>query len=132
MSERRPYRRAQIPLWWAKKPYRGYTIRELTGVGVALYALVLLGGVAALARGREAYESWLAFLASPCGLALHAFLLAVMLWHAVTWFQTLPKTQPKLFIGEKAVPQRTMTNAATLAAVLCWILVLLLYAWRMS
>ena len=42
MSERRPYMRAQPRDWWAHKPYLGYTLRELTGAGVALYGGILL------------------------------------------------------------------------------------------
>src|SRR5271165_3731617 len=127
MSEqRRPYRRPMQSLWWAAKPYRGYTIRELTGVGVALYGLVLLAGLAALAAGRDRFESYMDFLAGGWSLLLHLVLLAVMLWHAVTWFQTLPKTMPKLFIAGKVMPQRRMTAVALLAAILCWGLTLAL------
>jgi fumarate reductase subunit C len=49
MSERRPYVRAQPRDWWARKPYLGYTLRELTGVGVVVYGGILLAGLISLA-----------------------------------------------------------------------------------
>jgi fumarate reductase subunit C len=126
MSERRPYRRAMTPFWWARKPYRAYTIRELTGVVVAAYALILLWGLIALARGAEHYDAFLACLRGRGSMALHGFLLLGTLWHAVTWFQTLPKTMPKVFISGKVLPQKTMTNGALLVAALCWVALLAL------
>jgi fumarate reductase subunit C len=124
MSERRPYRRPQPPYWWAAKPYRAYTLRELTGVFVALYALVLLAGLVALERGPDAFAAYGAIMRSPGAVILHLVLLLFMLWHAVTWFQTLPKTQPKIIIGGRIVPPGRVTAVAQLAAALCWLLLL--------
>ncbi len=54
MSERRPYRRPMDPKWWwAPGPYRAYTLRELTGVAVALYGAVLFFGLVSLAGGPD-------------------------------------------------------------------------------
>ena len=119
MSERRPYVRPQRRFWWARRPYRGYTLRELSGVGVAVYGGVLLAGLAALSQGPDSYQAYLTWLGGPVSIALHLLLLAAMLLHAVTWFQTLPKTMPRLVLGGKAVPQRTLTLAALAAAVFC-------------
>jgi fumarate reductase subunit C len=38
-------------------------VRELTGVAIAGYGLVLLAGIICLARGEAAYKAWLDFLA---------------------------------------------------------------------
>ena len=54
MNERRPYRRPMNPKWWAQPPYRAYTLRELSGVAVALYGVVLFAGLVSLARGPDA------------------------------------------------------------------------------
>src|SRR5947207_740916 len=63
MSERRPFTPVQSRTWWAHKPYLAYTIRELSGVAVALYGGILLAGLVCLWRGPEAY----AVYSSPVG-----------------------------------------------------------------
>ncbi len=134
MSELRPYLRAQPRYWWAQAPYRAYTIRELCGVVLAIYAAILLAGLIFLARGPEAYEAYRQFLASPWSLLIHLVLLVATLWHAWTWFQILPKTMPKLMRRGTPVRQSTMTKAAMLLAVVCSILLLasaaVVGAWR--
>jgi len=124
MSEWRPYHRAQPRYWWAKPPYRAYTIRELCGVALAIYAAILLAGLICLARGPEAFETYRQFLASPWALFIHLLLLAATLWHMWTWFQILPKTLPKLVWRGYLIRQDMMSRVATLLAVGCSILVL--------
>jgi fumarate reductase subunit C len=124
MSERRPYLRAQPRYWWARSPYRAYTIRELCGVALAIYASILLVGLICLARGPEAYEAYRQFLASPWSLLIHLVLLASILWHVWTWFQILPKTMPKLVWHGTLVRQTTMTWVAMLLAGVCSFLLL--------
>lgn len=124
MSERRPFRRAQPSDWWARPPYLAYTLRELTGAGIALYGAILFAGLVALWRGPEAFAAYTQWLASPWSLALHLALLAVMLWHVVTWFQILPKTMPKLVLHGRLVAQQHITTAALVVGALCSILLL--------
>jgi succinate dehydrogenase subunit C len=119
MSERRPFHRPQPRHWWAHKPYLAYTLRELSGVAVALYAAILLAGLICLWRGPEAYAIYLRLLRSDASLVVHLVLLAGMLWHVLTWFQILPKTMPKLIVGGRQVPQRQVTAIALLVAVVC-------------
>lgn len=119
MNERKPYIRPQRRFWWARWPYRAYTLRELSGVCVALYGGLLLAGITALWLGPKPYAAFLAWLASPGSAALHLFLLAAMLLHCVTWFQTLPKTMPRLILRGRLVPQKLLTSAAILAAAAC-------------
>lgn len=128
MSERRPYLRPQPRHWWAHRPYRAYTIREMSGVALALYAAILLAGLVCLVRGPEAFESYRRFLASPLSLIIHLLLLCAAIWHMWTWFQILPKTMPKLVWRGKLVRQDLMTGAATLVAVGCSIVLLALFA----
>lgn len=125
MSERHPYLRAQPRYWWAHRPYRAYTIRELCGVALALYAAILLVGLVCLARGPESFEAYRQFLASPGSLSIHLLLLAAMLWHAWTWFQILPKTLPRLVWRGKLVPQTALTGTALLLALVCSIALVL-------
>jgi len=102
--------------WWAKPPYRAYTTRELSGVAVMAYGGVLFAGLVSLWRGPESFAGFVAFLKSPASLALHALLLVAVIYHVITWFQTLPKTMPKLIMGGEPVPAKRITRIATLFA----------------
>jgi fumarate reductase subunit C len=119
MSERRPFHRPQPRHWWAHKPYRAYTIRELSGVAVAVYGAILLAGLVCLWRGPDAYALYRRILASDGSLAVHAVLLAAVLWHVVTWFEILPKTMPKLILRGRPLSQRGVSVAALLVALAC-------------
>jgi fumarate reductase subunit C len=119
MSERRPFHRPQPRYWWARRPYLAYTLRELTGVAVALYGAILLAGLVCLWRGPEAFDVYRKILASNGSLLVHLVLLAAVLWHVITWFQILPKTMPKLILGGRLVPPRRVTAIALLLAFFC-------------
>jgi fumarate reductase subunit C len=119
MSERRPFHRPQPRHWWAQKPYRAYTLRELSGVAVAAYGAILLAGLFCVWRGPDAYGAYRRILASDWSFAVHAVLLVVVLWHVVTWFQILPKTMPKLILRGRQLPPRQMTAMALLVAFFC-------------
>ncbi|MGA7803337.1 fumarate reductase subunit C [Bradyrhizobium sp.] len=119
MSERRPFHRPQPRHWWAHKPYLAYTLRELSGVAVALYGAILLAGLICLWRGPQAYAVYLQLLRSDAAFVVHLVLLAVVLWHVLTWFQILPKTMPKLILGGRPVPQRRVSAIALVVAILC-------------
>ena len=129
MSGARSFVRPPARYWWARHPYRAYTLRELTGVAVAGYALVLLAGVIALARGRPAFEAWRDFLAGPWSLALHGAFLAAMAWHAWTWFRIMPKTMPRLVAGGRHLPQAWITAIGAAVATLFFVAMLLAALW---
>ena len=116
MSEKRPFTRPIASDWWAQPAYRGYTARELSGVAVTIYGGILFTGLFSLARGPESYDGFLRFLRSPFSILLNLILLAVVIYHVVTWFQTLPKTMPKMIVDGKQVPAEKITRIATLAA----------------
>ena len=119
MSEQRPFIRPQPRHWWAHKPYLSYTLRELSGVAVAVYGAILLTGLICLWLGPDAYAAYRQAIASDWSFLVHLFLLAAVLWHAVTWFQILPKTVPKPIFRGRQLPQRQMTAMALLFAVVC-------------
>ena len=113
----RGYRRPMAG-WWRRTPYFfWYMVREVTAVGVAIYAVVLMGGVVSLARGEAAWNAWLAAMRSPVSIALHVLLLAGMICHAWSWFDIMPKTMPMMFVGGKRVAASTITRAGLVAAV---------------
>ncbi|WP_294538354.1 fumarate reductase subunit C [uncultured Rhodoblastus sp.] len=129
MSERRPYTRPIDEDWWKKPPYLSYTARELSGIAVTIYGGVLFTGLFSLWRGPESYNAFLRFLQSPLSLLLNLLLLAVVVYHVVTWFQTLPKTMPKMIVDGKQVPAAKITQIATLAAGGSSLLLILLTMW---
>ncbi|MFZ1539409.1 MAG: hypothetical protein WAT23_18770 [Chromatiaceae bacterium] len=77
--------------------------QELSSVFIGGYALLLLWGVKALAAGPEAYQAFITSLGSPWSLGLHWLVLAVTLFHTVSWFGVTPKAMP-VQIGEKFLP----------------------------
>jgi fumarate reductase subunit C len=129
VSRPRPYIRPVETRWWAHPPYLAYTLREATGLAIAGYAFVLLTGLVALAAGEGAYNTWLSFLKSPWSLALHVLFLFGMLVHVWTWFQIMPKTMPRLSIGNRIVPQKLITAAGLAMAIAAFIVVLLFAEW---
>lgn len=124
MSESRPYHRTQRATWWAHPPYLTYTLRELAGLGVALYGAILLAGLACLWRGPGAFAVYRNVLASPWSLLVHLVLLAVMVWHVVSWCQILPKTMPKLILRGRPLAQSRLTKVALICAAACSALLL--------
>ena len=125
MSGPRPYLRPADTLWWARRTYLAYTLREATGIAVAGYALVLLAGLVSLANGERAYDVWLNFLKSPWSLALHLLFLIAMVVHVWTWFKIMPKTMPRLVIGGRIVPHNRITAAGLVVAAAAFVVILL-------
>lgn len=117
--------------WWLKNPFFvRYMIREGTAVFVAIYAVVLLVGVADLASGAPAYQSWLAAMKHPVVIVFHLVALAAALYHMVTWFVVSPKAMPPIYLGKKKVPAKAIVGGqyATAAAVSLFILIA---AWQL-
>ena len=103
--------------WWRRNPfYRAYMLREATALFVALYAIVLLTGLARLAQGRAAYEAWRAALVTPAALAFHALALAAFAYHAWTWFAVMPKTLPAVRIAGRRIPDAAIVAGGVTAA----------------
>lgn len=118
-SRRRGYVRS-MDGWWRRDPFFvRYMIRETTAVLVVVYAIVLLCGLISLARGQAAYDGWLAALASPWSLALHALLLAGFVYHTWSWFLIMPKTMPLMFVEGRKVPAAVITGAGLVVATVC-------------
>jgi fumarate reductase subunit C len=116
--------------WWRRDPFfMRYMAREATAPFVAAYALVLLVGLVALARGEEAYDDWLDALASPLSIAAHALLVAAFVYHTVTWFQIMPKTMPPVMVGGRRLAAGAITAGGIAAALAVWIVVWMLASW---
>lgn len=129
MSSGRPYVRPIDPLWWARPPYLAYTLREVTGVAVGGYALLLLAGLVSLAQGEAAYNGWLDFLRSPFSLALNFLFLIGMIAHVWTWFRIMPKTMPRIVAGDRVVPQARITAIGLAVAAASFLITFGLALW---
>jgi fumarate reductase subunit C len=78
--------------WWLKKPsYTLFMLRELTAVFVAGYAVFLLVLIYRATEGREAFAAFVEGLKSPVSIVLHLLVLAMAIYHSVTWFSAVPK-----------------------------------------
>lgn len=105
------YRRPVSVWWWLESwRYTRFVLRELTSLFVALFALVTLWQVGALAEGRDAYASFLAQMRTPLFLALHGVALLFVLFHALTWFHLAP-TAMVIRLGGKRVPAAAIVVA---------------------
>jgi len=110
--------------WWRKNPFFvRYMIREGSAPLFYAYALWLVAGLVALARGREAYAAWWSLATQPLVIVLNAVVLAFALHHTWTWFHLLPKTLP-----DSDVAPRTLTVAGLSAAAVTS-LALFAFAW---
>lgn len=120
-----PYHRPLPSTWWLQnRAYFLFMIRELTSVFIAAYAMLLLILLYRLNAGRDAYESYLRFLATPGMVIFHVIALAAALFHTVTWFNLTPKVLV-VRMGAQRVP------AAVIAGVnyAAWVAVSALVAW---
>jgi fumarate reductase subunit C len=116
------YTRPVTGTWWTRKPfYRWYMLRELSSVFITAYALVLLWGLAALVAGRASYEAWLATLSSAPAILFHGITLALVVYHAWTWFKVMPKTLPPLPVADRAVVAGGVAAAALVSSLLLWL-----------
>jgi fumarate reductase subunit C len=110
--------------WWRKNPYFvRYMIREASAPLFYVYALWLLAGIVALARGGAAYAVWLTLAGHPVAILLNLVLLAFAIYHTWTWFSVLPKTTPDI-----DVPAWLLVGAGVAAAAVAC-LALFGFAW---
>ena len=91
---------------------------------VAIYALILLLGVIALASGEQAYGAWLAAVGSAPSIVLHLLVLVAAIYHAVTWFAVSPKAMPPIRIGGEPVPPHMIIAGQYAASVVASVIVL--------
>jgi fumarate reductase subunit C len=111
--------------WWRRNPYFGrYMLREASALALTAYALVLLAGLASLARGEAAFEAWRAMLATPLSIGLHALALPLLAYHSLTWFQVMPKTAPRLPVAPGLITAGGLAASAVLS-----LLILTLIGW---
>ena len=123
-DKRRPYVRSMAS-WWMRDPYFiRYMAMEATSVLVAVYAVILLVGLARLSQGEAAYNGWLDALKSPLSVGFHVLILLVFAYHTWSWFKIMPKTMPTIYVGGAPLPQPAITWTGVVVAVVLNLLVL--------
>jgi fumarate reductase subunit C len=66
----------------------------------ALYGLIFLNMLRDLRAGQSAYTAFLGLMRTPPILYLNIVLFALVVWHAVTWFMLIGKSQPIQFTAK--------------------------------
>lgn len=125
-AARKPYVRP-MKGWWNRDPFfMRYMVREVTALGVLVYAVILAWGLVRLSQGEAAWNGFVAALRSPLALLLHVVLLVSFVIHAQSWFEIMPKTMPMLHLGGRRVEAATITRTGILATVAVTVLMLIL------
>ena len=94
--------------WWLQRPaYTQYMLREITALFVLGYAIFLLVLIYQATQGQDAFTSFVERLKSPVSIVLHLLVLAMALYHTVTWLNATPKAIV-LWRGEERVPPETL------------------------
>jgi fumarate reductase subunit C len=119
---RRPYvRPVETTTWYLRHPrYRNYMLREATCILVAVYFLLVLKGLMALASNQsEAWDRFLAGQQHPAWATFHAVALVFfMLYQTMPWFRLAPKAMP-IRLGQNELPASMIVAAHYLV----WVLV---------
>ncbi len=97
--------------WWlVKGRYRRYMAREITSLFIGAYTGVLVVGLARLAEGRAAYETYLEVLQGSVSVVFHVLAFLFALYHTATWFNVTPQAMP-LELGGQRVPGGVIIGA---------------------
>jgi fumarate reductase subunit C len=116
---RRPYPQEVVRFkWWIADPhfnrpfYLDYMARESTCIFIALYAILFVAGLGALASGPEAYAGFIGAMQSTGGVILQLVILAFAVYHTVTWFILAPQgMKPMRMKDGKRVPAGRVVQA---------------------
>ncbi len=120
----RHYVRKLPATWWLRKPtYLLFMLRELTAVFVVAYAIFLM---VTIGRSDEvgSFAGLFDALDSPLGLVVHLIVLAVLLFHTITWINLTPKVVV-LFRDDEQVDPRLVAGANYVG----WVVASVVVAW---
>lgn len=125
-----PYYRSMAPTWWlSNRTYFLFMAREMTSVFIAAYLMLFLLMLHKLAVGRQAYEAYLRFLATPGMLAFHTLALVAAVFHTVTWINLTPMAMALRF-GEKRVPPMIVAGVNYVAWIALSVAMISIVLWR--
>jgi fumarate reductase subunit C len=119
------YRQRMSTWWWLhRRSYLLFILRELSSVFIAWFVVYLLLLVRAVSQGKDDYQRFLGWSASPVVLVLNLVSLIFICFHAITWFNLAPQAMVVHLRGERM--PATWIAGANYAA---WALVSALVAW---
>lgn len=132
-SYRKPYVQPVKANWWTDRAfYIAYMLREGTAV-VALWVALELIYFALLAvltpQSLEAIEDVAAFIKSPIVIILNIIALVSVLYHALTWYNLMPKAV-RMFLTNnptdtKLLPEVVVTGGLWIGTVCASIVIIL-------
>ena len=97
-------RRHVSTYWWLeKRSYFAFILRESTCLFVGWFAVYLLLLIAAVVDGPDAYARFLIWSASPWMILLNVVSFALMVFHAITFFDAAPQALV-VHLGHTRVP----------------------------
>ena len=117
--------------WWLwRRSYFLFILRELSSLSVAWVVVYLLALVVRVSQGEATYRAFLDWSSRPLVLTLNILSLALVVLHAITWFNLAPQAMV-VHLGRRRVPGLLIaaSNYAGLAAVSALILGLLFIQW---
>jgi fumarate reductase subunit C len=120
---RRPYpQEVDRFTWWIRDPhfnrpfYLDYMMREATCIFIALYSILFVWGLGALAAGPEAFNGFIGAMQSGLGLVVQLVILAFAVYHSITWFKLAPQgMKPMRMKNGKRVPAAKVIQAMNAA-----------------
>ena len=126
MTEVRTYRRPVSTWWWVgRRTYFVFVMRELSSIFIAWLVVYLLLLVAAVGRGRRAYDDFLDFAANPAVVVLNVVALAFVVLHTITWFSLTPKAVDARLGGRRVPPAAVIASQyvglAVVSAFVVWL-----------
>jgi len=114
--------------WWTKKwSHIRFILRELTSIGVAFYAIIIILHVRAISQGAEAYADFQLWLRSPLAITLHSIAFVLVVYHSITWFNLAPKAMV-IKLGKYKVPGHIIKGLnyggwLILSGVIAWLII---------
>ena len=106
------YKPKLSPTWWLKsRNYFLFMMRELSSVFVAVFVILFLYQLFALAKGPEAYKACRDLLTAPGFVAFYAVAFVFALYHTVTWLGVIGRVQV-VRMGTFTVPPKLVTAGA--------------------
>jgi fumarate reductase subunit C len=124
---RQPYvRPISTTTWYMRNGrYKVYVLRELTSFLVAVYSVLTILALAALADSPERWNAWIASQQSTGMVIFHALaLLYFLFFQTFPWFKLAPKAMP-VQLGEEKLPD----SAIIIGHYVVWVVISLFIFW---
>jgi len=105
MDARKPYVRKVSKTSWfmTHARYKTYMLHEVSSIFVALYMVLLIWGLFALADGPQAWGNWMSFIESPLVILLSLIAFGFFVIHTMSWFKAVPQAM-RIQKGEHFIP----------------------------